>query len=216
MNLIYTHWDLAAASQYPVLAASEEIPYALIAELTEIDGQKLVYEDILELDLSDVIALQAELSGKFQNTVPQATVEKNEKIQEMDGCTQAEKQCHSPTPGNNRRTAMTIKDPSSNPVENEKSGRPAGFLMIVQEAPHWSKAAPLFHILISTCRCFPDPCIQVQISEQQLPFLIVIAVQDLDDMRRKNVRYILFALSFKKVVQTAVEIIAEPYTFIQR
>ena len=61
---------------------SEEIPYALIAELTEIDGQKLVYEDILELDLSDVIALQAELSGKFQNTVPQATVEKNEKIQE--------------------------------------------------------------------------------------------------------------------------------------
>ena len=48
---------------------SEEIPYALIAELTEIDGQKLVYEDILELDLPDVIALQAELSGKFQNTV---------------------------------------------------------------------------------------------------------------------------------------------------
>jgi hypothetical protein len=48
---------------------SEEIPYALIAELTEIDGQKLVYEDILELDLSDVIALQAELSGKFQSTV---------------------------------------------------------------------------------------------------------------------------------------------------
>ena len=53
---------------------SEEIPYALIAELTEIDGQKLVYEDILELDLSDVIALQAELSGKFQTTAP--TVEK--------------------------------------------------------------------------------------------------------------------------------------------
>ena len=47
---------------------SEEIPYALIAELTEIDGQKLVYEDILELDLTDVIALQAELSGKFQST----------------------------------------------------------------------------------------------------------------------------------------------------
>ena len=54
---------------------SEEIPYALIAELTEIDGQKLVYEDILELDLSDVIALQAELSGKFQTTAQQ-TVEK--------------------------------------------------------------------------------------------------------------------------------------------
>ena len=61
---------------------SEEIPYALIAELTEIDGQKLVYEDILELDLPDVIALQAELSGKFQNTVLQPTVEKKEKLQE--------------------------------------------------------------------------------------------------------------------------------------
>lgn len=45
---------------------SEEIPYALIAELAEIDGQRLVYEDILEMELSDVIALQAEISGKFQ------------------------------------------------------------------------------------------------------------------------------------------------------
>lgn len=47
---------------------SEEIPYALIAELAEIDGQKLVYEDILEMDLTDVVALQAEISGKFQTT----------------------------------------------------------------------------------------------------------------------------------------------------
>ena len=60
---------------------SEEIPYALIAELTEIDGQKLVYEDILELDLSDVIALQAELSGKFQSTVT-PTVTKIEQNQD--------------------------------------------------------------------------------------------------------------------------------------
>lgn len=44
--------------------SSEEIPYALIAELTEIDGQALVYEDILELDLSDVIELQTAISGK--------------------------------------------------------------------------------------------------------------------------------------------------------
>ena len=46
---------------------SEEIPYALIAELTEIDGQQLVYEDVFELDLEDVIALQAEISGKFKD-----------------------------------------------------------------------------------------------------------------------------------------------------
>jgi len=61
---------------------SEEIPYALIAELTEIDGQKLVYEDILELDLSDVIALQAELSGKFQTTAPTVGNQNREKLQE--------------------------------------------------------------------------------------------------------------------------------------
>ena len=45
---------------------AEEIPYALIAELVEIDGNKLVYEDILQLDLTDVITLQAEISGKFE------------------------------------------------------------------------------------------------------------------------------------------------------
>ena len=45
---------------------SEEIPYALIAELTEINGQKLVYEDILELPLEDVIVLQTAISGKLQ------------------------------------------------------------------------------------------------------------------------------------------------------
>lgn len=51
---------------------ADEIPYALIAELVEIDGQKLVYEDILELDLEDVIALQAEVSGKLQGAKVQA------------------------------------------------------------------------------------------------------------------------------------------------
>lgn len=52
---------------------SEEIPYALIAELAEIDGQKYVYEDILEMDLADVVALQAEISGKFQIQKTQET-----------------------------------------------------------------------------------------------------------------------------------------------
>jgi len=56
-------FDLLQAQQKA--KTSEEIPYALIAELAEIDGQKLVYEDILELDLEDVITLQAEISGKF-------------------------------------------------------------------------------------------------------------------------------------------------------
>lgn len=59
---------------------SEEIPYALIAELVEIDGQALVYEDILDMDLEDVIALQGEISGKFQTAKPVQT-QKTEETQ---------------------------------------------------------------------------------------------------------------------------------------
>ncbi len=46
--------------------SSDEIPYALIAELTEIDGNYLVYEDILELPITDVIQLQEAIGGKLQ------------------------------------------------------------------------------------------------------------------------------------------------------
>lgn len=46
--------------------SSDEIPYALIAELTEIDGNYLVYEDILELPIADVIQLQEAIGGKLQ------------------------------------------------------------------------------------------------------------------------------------------------------
>lgn len=64
---------------------SEEIPYALIAELVEIDGTSLVYEDILEMDLSDVVALQGEISGKFQTAktaqIPKKTEEQETKTQ---------------------------------------------------------------------------------------------------------------------------------------
>ena len=60
----------------------EEIPYALIAELSEIDGIKLVYEDILQMDLEDVITLQAEISGKFEKKTPTTTnVEKEQETQ---------------------------------------------------------------------------------------------------------------------------------------
>lgn len=46
---------------------SDEIPYALIAELTKIDGNYLVYEDILELPIEDVILLQEAIGGKLQS-----------------------------------------------------------------------------------------------------------------------------------------------------
>ena len=48
---------------------SDEIPYALIAELTEIDGNYLIYEDILELPIEDVILLQEAIGGKLQSKV---------------------------------------------------------------------------------------------------------------------------------------------------
>lgn len=50
--------------------SAEEIAYALLAELTEIDGQKLIYEDILEMDIKDVLALQMEIMGNFQFPQP--------------------------------------------------------------------------------------------------------------------------------------------------
>jgi len=45
----------------------DEILFALIAEIAEIDGQTVIYEDLLEMNLEDVLALQAEISGKFQS-----------------------------------------------------------------------------------------------------------------------------------------------------
>lgn len=44
---------------------SDEIVFALIAELVEIEGKKVIYEDLLEMDLKDVIAIQAEVMGNF-------------------------------------------------------------------------------------------------------------------------------------------------------
>lgn len=48
----------------------EEITYALLAELIEIEGQRLVYEDVLEMDLKDVLGLQLEIMGNFQLPQP--------------------------------------------------------------------------------------------------------------------------------------------------
>jgi hypothetical protein len=39
------------------------IAFALIAELTNIDGKSIVYEDVLEMGLADVLALQTEIMG---------------------------------------------------------------------------------------------------------------------------------------------------------
>ncbi len=47
------------------------VVFALIAELVEIDGAKILYEDVLAMDLGDVLALQAEVAGEnFQFPPP--------------------------------------------------------------------------------------------------------------------------------------------------
>ena len=39
------------------------VVFALIAELAQIDGTPIVYEDVVEMDLGDVLVLQAEVTG---------------------------------------------------------------------------------------------------------------------------------------------------------
>lgn len=51
---------------------SDEIIFALIAELAQINGETLIYEDLLEMPIEDVLALQKEVSGKFQSLQPSA------------------------------------------------------------------------------------------------------------------------------------------------
>lgn len=63
--------------------SAEEIAYALLAELTEIEGQKLIYEDILEMDIKDVIALQMEIMGNFQ--FPQPSISSTSQKQQAGG-----------------------------------------------------------------------------------------------------------------------------------
>lgn len=47
------------------------VVFALIAELAEIDGSRIVYEDVLAMELSDVLTLQAEVAGaNFQDPPP--------------------------------------------------------------------------------------------------------------------------------------------------
>lgn len=42
---------------------SSAVVFALIAELAQIDGAPIVYEDVVEMDLADVLVLQAEVTG---------------------------------------------------------------------------------------------------------------------------------------------------------
>ena len=45
------------------------VSFALIAELARVDGKPLVYEDILEMDLDDVLTLEGEVTGAAESQV---------------------------------------------------------------------------------------------------------------------------------------------------
>lgn len=63
--------DLLAAQR--AAKSPDEIPYALIAQLVEIDGKPVVYEDVLEMDLPDVLALQQAVMGEGNFQQPAGT-----------------------------------------------------------------------------------------------------------------------------------------------
>lgn len=63
--------DLMRAQRAVAGGDASAVVFALIAELVLIDGRKIVYEDVLEMDLTDVMALQAEVIGENFEHPPQ-------------------------------------------------------------------------------------------------------------------------------------------------
>jgi hypothetical protein len=63
--------DLMRAQRAVPDGDNSAVVFALIAELTRIDGRKIVYEDVLEMDLADVMALQDEVIGENFDRPPQ-------------------------------------------------------------------------------------------------------------------------------------------------
>ncbi|MBI3584196.1 MAG: phage tail assembly protein [Nitrospinae bacterium] len=52
-----------------------EMQWALLSELVEIDGKKVVFEDLLEMDLPDVYMLNIEIAGGLENlSFPQSSI----------------------------------------------------------------------------------------------------------------------------------------------
>ena len=63
--------DLMRAQRAVAGGDASAVVFALIAELVLIDGRKIVYEDVLEMELADVMALQAEVIGENFEHPPQ-------------------------------------------------------------------------------------------------------------------------------------------------
>ncbi|MGD0673137.1 MAG: hypothetical protein ABSB13_13745 [Candidatus Binatus sp.] len=56
--------DLMRAQRAAAGEDASAVIFALIAELTRVDGRRIVYEEVLEMDLADVLALQDEVMGE--------------------------------------------------------------------------------------------------------------------------------------------------------
>jgi hypothetical protein len=63
--------DLMRAQRAAAGGDASAVVFALIAEVTIVDGHKIVYEDVLEMDLADVMALQAEVIDENFDRPPQ-------------------------------------------------------------------------------------------------------------------------------------------------
>jgi hypothetical protein len=63
--------DLMRAQRAAASGDASAVVFALIAEVTRVDGRKIVYEDVLEMDLADVMALQAEVIDENFDRPPQ-------------------------------------------------------------------------------------------------------------------------------------------------
>jgi hypothetical protein len=63
--------DLMRAQRAAAGGDASAVIFALIAEVSLVNGRKIVYEDVLEMDLADVMALQAEVIGENFDHPPQ-------------------------------------------------------------------------------------------------------------------------------------------------
>ena len=63
--------DLMRAQRAAAGGDASAVIFALIAELARVDGRRIVYEEVLEMDRADVMALQAEVIGENFDRPPQ-------------------------------------------------------------------------------------------------------------------------------------------------
>jgi|SRR5271156_2108186 len=63
--------DLMRAQRAAAGGDASAVVFALIAEVTLVNGRRIVYEDVLEMDLADVMALQAEVIDENFDRPPQ-------------------------------------------------------------------------------------------------------------------------------------------------